>query len=146
VLILGRFTPERKRFLDALRTELRNHDYVSIVFDSDKPTRRNLTETISTLAHLARFVIADITDAASVPQELQHIVPNLPSVPIQPIIEAASSAYGMFGDFFDYGTVLKPYGYDSLDGLVANIEQLIAPALAMADSIERRRKSVRVVK
>ncbi len=63
VLILGRFTSERKRVLDALREELRNHDYLPILFDFEKSTNRDITETVSTLAHIARFVIADITEA-----------------------------------------------------------------------------------
>jgi len=37
VLILGRFTPERKQVLDALRDELRKRNYLPIVFDFDKP-------------------------------------------------------------------------------------------------------------
>ena len=80
VLILGRFTAERKVILDAIRTELRRHDYLPVLFDLAKPSTRDTVETISTLAHIARF-IADITDPRSVPQELQTIVPNLPSVP-----------------------------------------------------------------
>ncbi len=39
VLILGRFTPERKAILDALRNILRTKDYVPIMFDFDKPAR-----------------------------------------------------------------------------------------------------------
>src|SRR5258708_28513075 len=49
VLILGRFTPERKAILDAIRNELRTHNYVPILFDFDKPDSRDLTETITTL-------------------------------------------------------------------------------------------------
>ena len=86
VLILGCFIPERKAGLDALREKLRRLDYLPIVFDFDKPSSRNLTETVSTLAHIARFVIADITDAKSIPQELQRIIPNLPSLPVQPLL------------------------------------------------------------
>ena len=63
VLILGRFTPERKTVLDAIRSELRGKGYVPILFDFEKPAIRNITETVSTLAHLARFIIADLTEA-----------------------------------------------------------------------------------
>ena len=53
VLILGRFTEERKKVLDALRDELRRHDYLPILFDFDKPASKDLTGTILTLAHMA---------------------------------------------------------------------------------------------
>ena len=37
VLILGRFTPERKALLDAIREALRRHDYLPVMFDFEKP-------------------------------------------------------------------------------------------------------------
>src|SRR5262249_42786760 len=67
VLLLGRFTDERKAVLDALRDELRKRDYLPILFDFDVPATRDITETISLLARMARFVVADITDAKSIP-------------------------------------------------------------------------------
>ena len=79
VLILGRFTPERKAVLDRLREILRAKGYSPVLFDFEKPTSRDITETVRILAGLARFVVADITDAKSIPQELMAIVPDLPS-------------------------------------------------------------------
>ena len=75
VLILGRFTDERKVVLDALREELRKRDYLPILFDFELPERRNVTETVTLLARMARFIIADLTDPSSIPQELQAIIP-----------------------------------------------------------------------
>ena len=48
---------------------------------------------------MAKFIIADISDAKSVLQELRAIVPDLPSVPVQPIILATQEEPGMF-DFY----------------------------------------------
>jgi uncharacterized protein YjbI with pentapeptide repeats len=78
VLILGRFTAERKAVLDAIREELRKRGFLPILFDFDKPTSQTTDETITLLARMSRFVIADISDAKSVLQELRAIVPDLP--------------------------------------------------------------------
>jgi hypothetical protein len=96
VLILGRFTPERKAVLDAIREELRSRGYLPILFDFEKPANLGLTQTVSTLAHMAKFIIADITDAKSIPAELVHIVPQLPSVPVQPLILSSDYEYALF--------------------------------------------------
>jgi uncharacterized protein YjbI with pentapeptide repeats len=131
VLILGRFTPERKIILDAIRDELRNRDYLPVLFDFEKPSSRDITETVSTLAHMARFVIADITDAKSIPQELMAIVPNLPSVPVQPLLLASQQEYGMFEHFKRFPWVLEPYLYQHQDHLLAAItDKVIGPAEA----------------
>ena len=97
VLILGRFTGDRKAVLDAVREELRNRNYLPILFDFDVPATRDVTETVSLLARLARFIIADLTDPSSIPKELEAIVPHL-AVPVQPLLEGASRPYAMFKD------------------------------------------------
>jgi hypothetical protein len=95
VLILGRFTDNRKAVLDALREELRKRDYLPILFDFDVPATRDITETVSLLARMARFIIADLTDPSSIPKELEAIVPHL-AVPVQPLLEGSSRPYAMF--------------------------------------------------
>jgi uncharacterized protein YjbI with pentapeptide repeats len=136
VLILGRFTPKRKAVLDAIREELRRQNYLPILFDFEKPATRNFTETISTLAHIARFIIADITEAKSIPQELERIIPDLPSVPVQPILQASAKEYGMFLDFKNYPWMLETYRYQNVKGLITALpEKVIAPAESKAPEL-----------
>jgi Pentapeptide repeats (8 copies) len=92
VLILDRFTPERKAVLDAIREELRIRHYVPILFDFDVPAGRDITETVSLLARMARFIIADLTEASSIQKELEAIVPHL-AVPVQPLLGEEERPY-----------------------------------------------------
>jgi uncharacterized protein YjbI with pentapeptide repeats len=133
VLILGRFTADRKSILDSIREALRQRGFSPVVFDFDKPSSRDLTETVSTLAHLARFVIADITEARSIPQELMAIIPALPSVPIQPLLLAGSPEYGMFEHFRHFPWVLKPFVYTNESHLLDCLRDcVIEPANSRA--------------
>ena len=136
VLILGRFTNERKAVLDALREELRKRNYLPILFDFEVPATRDITETVSLLARMARFIVADITDARSIPQELDVIVPHLPSVPVQPLLLEGSAEYGMFEHFKRYPWVLDTYRYPSSEHLIAGLaEHVIGPAEGYAQSV-----------
>ncbi len=129
VLILGRFTQERKAVLDAVRGELQRHDLVPVIFDFEAPKSRDLTETVRTLAHLARFIVADITDPKSIPQELTTIIPGLPSVPVQTVILASEREYGMYENWKRYPWVLPMFRYDNVRHLLASIdEKVIGPA------------------
>ena len=142
VLLLGRFTDERKAILDALREELRKHDYLPILLDFDVPATRDITETVSLLARMARFIIVDMTDPSSIPKELEAIVPHL-AVPVQPLLEGASRPYAMFKDYWKYDWVLPPHRYEGLETLLTTIaENVIAPAEAKVNALQERRRLI----
>lgn len=126
VLILGRFSEHRKPVLDAIRADLRLLGLVPVVFDFEKPARRSLTDTVATLAHLARLVIADITDARSVPYELGRIVPHLPSVPLLPILHVSDAEYALFADLQVYSWVLPVVRYEDQALLLAAIRERVS--------------------
>jgi len=139
VLILGRFTPERKAVLDAIREALRHHGYLPILFDFEKPSTRDTQETITTLAGMARFIIADITDPKSIPQELASIVPNLPSVPVQPVLQTGNEPWGMYDHIKRYHWVLPLVLYDNQEVLLTELEpRVIIPAEEKAKEQTRR--------
>ena len=142
MLILGRFTAERKAVLDALREELRKRNYLPILFDFELPARQNITETVTLLARMARFIIADLTDPSSIPKELEAIVPKL-AVPVQPLLEGASRAYAMFKDYWKYYWVLPVYRYEGIEPLLATLaEKVIAPAEGKVRALEERRRTI----
>jgi Pentapeptide repeats (8 copies) len=146
VLILGRFSEERKPVLDAIRDELRKpeHNYLPIVFDFDVPENRDITETVSLLARMARFIIADLTDPSSIPKELEAIVPSL-AVPVQPLLEGMARPYAMFKDYWKYDWVLPPYRYEGLELLLAALaEKVIAPAEAKVKFLGEKRRAIEV--
>jgi uncharacterized protein YjbI with pentapeptide repeats len=131
VLILGRFKPEkRKGVLDALREALRKRGYVPIVFDFERPTDKDFSETVLTLAGMSCFVIADITNPKSSPLELQATVPDYMTAFV-PILEEGEDPFAMFCDLKQkYNWVLDLLIYDCCANLVTALDKgLIAPAL-----------------
>lgn len=143
VLILGRFTPERKVVLDALRDELRKQNYLPVLVDFDKPASRDLTETVSTLAHLARFIVVDLTDPSSAPHEVATIIPQC-IVPVQPLLLQDDATprheYAMFQDLRSrYHWVLPTYQYKDIASLFASLKvHVIFPAEQKAKELEKR--------
>ena len=109
--------------------ELRKRDYVPILFDFDKPASQDLTATVSTLAHLARFIIADLTDPSSIPYELATVVPTTP-IPVQPILLSGCSEFAMFQDLRRrHHWVLPTHPYDTPGQLIADLDtRVIRPA------------------
>jgi uncharacterized protein YjbI with pentapeptide repeats len=138
VLILGRFTDDRKAVLDVMRDKLRERGYLPILFDFEGSLNRSTDETIALLARMARFVIADISEAKSVLQELRSIVPNLPSVPVQPIIVATQEEPGMFDFYHHFHWFLKVHRYNNEEQLIIDVgERVILPAEAKIQELRR---------
>jgi uncharacterized protein YjbI with pentapeptide repeats len=106
VLILGRFSHGGLEVLEALADRLRELHFLPIIFDFDRPSERNYTETIMTLAGLSRFVVADLS-GPSVPQELHATVPHF-KIPFVPILQAGNKSYSMFVDILEYPWVIQP--------------------------------------
>ncbi len=138
VLILGRFTPGREAVLNAIRDELRKRDYLPVLFDFQKPDSKDLTGTVTTLANMARFIIADLTEPSSVPHELATIAPST-IVPVQTILLNGQREYAMFPDLMRrHHWVLEPYQYESSEALIAHLDdRVIAPAEAKAKVLRR---------
>lgn len=132
VLILGRFADERKEILDALRVALREEDLVPIIFDFAIPTNRDVTETVKILAGLAKFVVADVTEATEVRAELHTIVHDFPSLPIQPIVLKGKKEFvSLPGHLTRFPWVLRTYEYEDREHLLANLSNaVIEPAVA----------------
>jgi uncharacterized protein YjbI with pentapeptide repeats len=144
VLLLGRFSPERKAVLDELREELRGRGFLPIVFDFERAASRDITETVMILAGLSLFIIADITNPRSAPLELQATVPDY-MTPFVPILERNEEPFAMFGDLkAKYDWVLDPLIYDTAASLRAVFEPaILGPALEMHERlVERKGRSV----
>jgi hypothetical protein len=129
VLILGRFTDTTKTRLDELAHSLRLTGLVPIMYDFDGPATRDHTETVMTMASLAKVVVADLSDPRSVPHELATIIPHFPSVPVVPIIGRSEQPYGMFEHLQRYPWVRPLVEFD----VTASSEEL---ATLVIDAIE----------
>ena len=139
VLILGRFTEKRKKVLDAIRDAVRKLNYLPVQFDFEKPTGHTYIETVSTLAHMARFVIADFTDPKIVLEEVPHIVRNI-AVPVKPLLlEGHEEEPSTLSDLrVNHRSLLDTYRYKDLDDLLSNlVDEVIVPAEERARDCEK---------
>ena len=143
VLILGRFSdPQRKSVLDGLREGLRSFDLLPIVFDFDRPTDKDHTETVQTLAGMSMFVIADLTSPKSTPLELEATVKQF-KIPYIPIIDISADPrpFAMLVDSQkSFHWVLPTLKYESKEDLLdgENLKTyIIEPALAKREQLRK---------
>ena len=143
VLILGRFTTERKSVLDKVRDELRrDNKYVPILFDFIQPRSKDLTDTVTLLAQMSLFVIVDLTDPSCTPYELKSIY-DATKVPIQSIILQGKKPFSMFWDLRNASRdrVLAPFPYRDPDHLIDSLgESVIEPLLAAGKALRATRE------
>lgn len=130
VLILGRFTTDRKKVLNELRETLREHDLVPVLFDFKKPASRSFIETVSTLAHMSRFVIADFTEQGDVRREVPHIAGLLSATPIVPLLHCEEPEIPVtLQDLSKNPIVLPCVRYSDIEDLLSRLEtEIIKPA------------------
>ncbi len=123
-LILGHFTPERRYILDAIRNIVRNKNYIPMSLDFGKTIKCDFKDGLSTLVHMARFVIADFTDIGSLHQELDRIVSGPHSVSIVPLLQS-SETDGTVERLKRYPWIHKVYQYSDPENLYEALEQTI---------------------
>ena len=132
VLILGRFTKKRKEVLDAIADKLRTMNFVPIIFDFKKPQNQDIIETVTTLAGMSKFVIADVTDARVIADELRSFVPEF-AIPVVPLFQPSRKEPKPYASlhtlYKKYDWVFQPVKYKSKKDLINNLSmQVIKPA------------------
>jgi Pentapeptide repeats (8 copies) len=127
VLILGRFGGGGLEVLQAIAAKLREEKYLPIIFDFERPQAQDYTETVQTLAGLARFVIVDLS-GPSVPQELYATAPHH-DIPFVTIIEVGRKEHSMFRDLLKYPWVFPPITFTDKEQLIELLpSRIIEPA------------------
>ncbi|MGO8951288.1 MAG: pentapeptide repeat-containing protein [Ktedonobacterales bacterium] len=136
VLILGCFGVERKVVLDALRGELRRQGYAPVVMNFEAPAAVDVSDMVSTLARMARFLIVDLTDVHNLPHQVVSVLPGISSVTVQPLMEAGGIDPTWLPEWRQDPRVLDLYCYPHLDGLVASVKEcVIDPAENRASAL-----------
>lgn len=126
VLILGNFSNEYKPYLNIVKHEFTLQGYAPVIFDFKGPAHLDTMETVSAIAHLSGIIVADLTNAKSVLQELQHIVPQLPSVSIYTLLHESRPLEGMFDHLFKFPSLKKPRRYSTELNLQQTIKEILA--------------------
>ena len=129
VLILGRFTDERKAVLDALREELRKRNYVPILFDFDVASHAGHYGDRLTAGPHGTVHCGGHHGCQEHPAGTRRNRTQPAFVPVQPLLLEASAEYSMFEHFRRYPWVLETYTYPSSERLIADLgDKVIRPA------------------
>lgn len=142
VLLLGRFAPERKAVLDAARRRLRELGYYPMLFDFVPPDNRDTRETVKTLAGLAAFVLADVTEASSVPLELEALVTDF-AIPFVIVKEHRRGDFAMLDTLYHRAAdrLSPPQAYRDAAHLLANLPALATWAEDKAQALNRLKRA-----
>jgi hypothetical protein len=145
VLLIGRFTGPGGDILRSIRDDLKSrYELVPIMFEFAALPSQETTRTLSTLAHLSRFVIADLTDAQSVLQELTLIVRDLITLPVQLLLQESAPVPPMLDGLLVSPSVLRPYRYSTKERLLEELAPMvIGPAYERARQVEAKLAEIR---
>ena len=139
VLVIGRFPPERKPVLEAIKDALRRRDYSPLVLDFHLPGSGDKNEIVKTLGRMSRFIIADLTGDKRIAETLDAVVHFLPSIPVQPVGEAGTEPGGDAGHARKYRWVLPFWGFkDEPDLSVRLGREVISPAEQKAAELRQK--------
>jgi uncharacterized protein YjbI with pentapeptide repeats len=139
VLVIGRFPPERKPVLEAIKDALRHDDYAPLVLDYLLPGSGDKNEIVKTLGRMSRFVIADLTDDPRVAETLDAVVHFLPSIPIQPIGQMEIKGGLADSHYHRYRWVMPFWRFKDQDDLAAKFRrEVIAPAEQKASELRQK--------
>jgi uncharacterized protein YjbI with pentapeptide repeats len=123
-LVIGRFPQWRRPHLDALREELRRSEYAPLAIDLEKPVGPKLRSVIANLAHLAKFVIADLAGSRAFAKELQPFSFSLRELPLQIVMPDGEEPPELPGLW-----AIEPHRYRDTEHLVEIFEKEILQPL-----------------
>lgn len=144
ILILGRFPNENfHSSLPYLQNAIRDYkqtNYSPLVFNFEKPEKRDLIEIIILLATLSKYIIVDLSDPKSAPAEIQAILGIL-AVPIIPIIHKDQEVPATFSFVNKYNWVSDVIKYDDYEEIERNFSKIDKVAQLKMDSLKDYKKA-----
>jgi uncharacterized protein YjbI with pentapeptide repeats len=128
VPILGSFDHGRRSILTIIRTALEQLRLIPVLFYFDKPVNRSFFDLLRYIVSMSSYMIADFTDAHSIPLEVQSVIPGL-KLPVQPILSELEDEWSMFQDFRNCPWILRPFKYkDPEEARDSVLSRIINPA------------------